>query len=835
MRITAPHLFGSFLQSSLLKRIIGDQYQKQKTKRISILRENFFTSWYDIQWWSKKLRNDQEQFEAQKDKSLWFSKFFNAYRKFTTFGRFYQTFKSMYDYAKNSQGIKALFGRKYNLYNESDYRDFQTNLSRALGDSLGVIQAGLMTWFKPTLLELRATILIRMQKLWDAFSWWLFRQVFWGNNWVDIIFSIIGYGLTALGFIFSGGTSSAIALGQWGYRAAKVGVVLKRIFGVFSTAVDVGKYTKSIGALAKTTNLGRKSRSLVAWGKRAQRASPFAKAIKRVNKAKERLNQSKWVKRALSSPVKFHILHSKLTDYDMVKSYFYRRGKLMYMGMQGELTRMQYSIDALGDIFGGAKRLAQRGIEGYIAKRYHDNVVNKKYGLQMEISKKEYQKYPFFTTLEKLTTYFEKLVGAMMGENDFDKVFSDKMYLGEKKVFSKIGTFDIKTDDMISWHDGGKKLVIQILGSDKLQVVTDGNGAVLKVIIGSKIIDWTKEANGYTSSGLISGFEWKHTNAYRHNDMESTERKMKQTKTKLDKAYTSLQTEMLFDEVKGGKSKWEKAALRQELNKLLNTTTDESIKSAAKKYLALLDEYQGYAKQYRKKQSTLQYFRRMKVSLGAKITLNGIDLGFRKRHEIKYDGEVVLNVITNKSTIDINPEEEYILGDDFEGTYEKITNHSKRQILEERKITEKLQQMLKIINDKLTIEGQYVDEIMEILTTMQYYDVQGTQTITMHGVMFTQTRRVKDDIKIGYKDIMQIKQRLSKLKKEGKDEELQRIKNALIKRLKKKEGSNVYYSQRRVITSTGRGRVVSTDVEQNKLFVRQIHDIITKNSTSTTK
>jgi hypothetical protein len=41
---------------------------------------------------------------------------------------------------------------------------------------------------------------------------------------------------------------------------------------------------------------------------------------------------------------------------------------------------------------------------------------------------------------------------------------------------------------------------------------------------------------------------------------------------------------------------------------------------------------------------------------------------------------------------------------------------------------------------------------------------------------------------------MQIKQRLYDLRKEGKYKELEQIKNALIKRLKKKKDSNVYYS-----------------------------------------
>jgi hypothetical protein len=58
----------------------------------------------------------------------------------------------------------------------------------------------------------------------------------------------------------------------------------------------------------------------------------------------------------------------------------------MYRGLEGELTKLQYAAEAVGDILGGVKSLVKAGDEKYFEKRYGDNRINKKFGLKMEMS-----------------------------------------------------------------------------------------------------------------------------------------------------------------------------------------------------------------------------------------------------------------------------------------------------------------------------------------------------------------------------------------------------------------------------------------------------------------
>lgn len=519
MRITTPHLFGDLLRSNFLREVIYNQYEDEKKKRMKILRDNFFTSWYDLQWWSKKLNQDQQQFDAEKDKSSWFEKLFKAYRIFTNFGRVYQTFKSMYKAAKNSQGFRSLFGRSYNLYNEQDYRAFQTNLNKALIDSVDVVQAGLLTWFKPTVLSIRGLYLTQLQKLYDKFAWWLFKEIFWGNNWVDVIFSIAGYAITIAGFIWTGGASSAIAAGQLSYRIGKVSLLMKRVFGAFSKTKTAVRFANKGKNVHKMTTIGRWGRRAEAWGKRSIHSSGATKAMNRLDKARQRLNDSKWIKRAVSSPLKFYIMWGKFTDYQAVRGYFHRRTRLMYQGMRGQLTKWEYATDAVDDIIDGMKLLSNAGKQRYLSQKYHDNRVNKKFGLQMKMSDKEVKKYPFFTTLEKLQIFFNKLQKSGLGKIKFGNIFGlNSQWKRGGSMALIMSNLTGKKGDIISWHRGGKQLLLQFSDKQKISIVLDEDGKVDIVQVGEKAMYWQKAISntqrqlaGRKNNVKVSGFQWRYS------------------------------------------------------------------------------------------------------------------------------------------------------------------------------------------------------------------------------------------------------------------------------------------------------------------------------------
>lgn len=763
IRITAPHLFGSFLRSNFLREVIYNQYECEKKKRMKILRDNFFTSWYDLQWWSKKLNQDQQQFDAEKDKSSWFGKLFKAYRIFTNFGRVYQTFKSMYKAAKNSQGFRSLFGRSYNLYNEQDYRAFQTNLNKALTDSVGVVQAGLLTWFKPTILSIRGLYLTQLQKLYDKLAWWLFKEIFWGNNWVDIIFSIAGYAISIAGFIWSFGGSSAIAAGQWAYRIGKVSLLMKRVFGIFSKTKTAVRFAKKGKNVHKMTTIGRWGRRAEAWGKRAMRSSGAAKAMKRLDKAREKLNDYKWIKRAVSGPLKFYIMWGKFTDYQAVRGYINRRTRLMYQGMRGQITKWEYATDAVGDIIGGMKLLSNAGRQRYLSQKYHDNRVNKKFGLQMKMSNKEVKKYPFFTTLEKLQIFFNKLQKNGLGKINFGNIFGlNSQWKRGGSMALIMSNLTGKKGDIISWHRGGKQLLFQFSDKQKISIVLDKDGKVDIVQVGEKAMYWQKAISntqkqlaGRKSNAKISGFQWK---------------------------YSPVNT---------------------------------------------------------------QYKRKMKISNGASIKFTGLSFG-KEQKQINND-KALLVLLNDK--LDLYIDENYILGQNFQDNFRSFAKYGQKQLSAEQKLKKQCQLLLQIVIDKTSNdEGkdfdaqtsrEVVDEIINILETMQYYDV--VQFYGRDGKPLEmekyKTRRTKTEQKIGKEDIKRFRKELEDIARRGDYQALRRVRDKIKGRVEFDEKRNVAYTQhitRNVIqwgASSG-WHQTSTGQYQEKLFTAQIDDIIGESMTS---
>jgi hypothetical protein len=186
-------------------------------------------------------------------------------------------------------------------------------LNKTLIDSVGVVQAGLLTWFKPTVLAIRGLYLKQLQTLYDKFAWWLFKEIFWGNNWIDIVFSIAGYALTIAGFIWSGGASSGIAAANIAYRIANVSLRLKRVFGIFT---KTGRAIRAAGAtkrVYKYSAIGRWGRRAEAYATNALHSSGYYKHVRRLEKAKK-IMKSKRMKIAMF-PLKLYITWGKFTDY----------------------------------------------------------------------------------------------------------------------------------------------------------------------------------------------------------------------------------------------------------------------------------------------------------------------------------------------------------------------------------------------------------------------------------------------------------------------------------------------------------------------------------------
>jgi hypothetical protein len=89
-----------------------------------------------------------------------------------------------------------------------------------------VAQAGIITWFKPTILDLRYQFLRYLQKLYDDFVYYILKELLWGHKWYDQLLSLVGYVASIASF-------GAAAAGIQGGRAALLIAKLGRIFGRF--------------------------------------------------------------------------------------------------------------------------------------------------------------------------------------------------------------------------------------------------------------------------------------------------------------------------------------------------------------------------------------------------------------------------------------------------------------------------------------------------------------------------------------------------------------------------------------------------------------------------
>ena len=796
------YLFGPFLQSEVVKNTFLGQYQSHKEKRLKLLRENFFTRWWDLQWWKKKLVKDQEGFQTQKDKDSWFSKLWNAYKIFTKFGRIYKTIKSMVQAAKNSEGFKALFGRSYNLYNQKDYRDFETNLGNALTDSVDVVKAGVMTWLKPTIYELRYTFLRELQRLYDDFAWWVLVQLIWGHNWFDNLLSLGGY--VASIWIGPSGIAANAAI-----RGGKLLTSFAKI------CAKIARIGVKAGLKAGARSAGRSSvrvagTSMRVWGRKVLRgiekgSSSGAAAIQFSNTL-SKLKKHKILKTVANSTINFYITWYALTDYQRIYHGITSRTKMMYRGLEGELTKLQYGGQMIGDVFGYIKSAKEKSTEQFLQRMYGENRVNTRYGLKMKMSKEKYKSVTFFVAIDKITNNLNKIEEEIKSKINFNDIFKWNRW-------GRIGTDILNLEDdsipSIGFHRRGKQLLLQRLngnnGHYKMSIVIDQSGKVKVVQIDDLVIDWQKQIT--TDKGLrnkikVSGFEWIYN-----------------PKSGFRGVINSEQWK-----------KWEKKRKSQDVRQ--------------------------------------QYLRKSKISLGAKITLNGVNFIDKNKKPInktisikgtegQYKDKQVVSVTIkginqNESSISIIPNELLILGKDIDDSLKIIRQFGDKQKKAQTQFKKQCQLMLQIIKDKISNdEGknydkeraeELIDEIMTTLENMQYYDV--IQYYDTDGQAISETElgkssRTKTSQKIGAEDIKNIRKDLKDMANRGDVSGLERVRDKINGKVKRDE-RNVAYTQhttkivlQQVTTyQDGDLSVKWKEVEdgeyqyQEKLFAGQIDNII---------
>ena len=799
-----PYLFGPFLQSEVLKETFFGQYQSHKKKRLKQLRENFFTRWWDLQWWKKKLVKEQDEFQTQKDKDSWFGKLWNAYKIFTKFGRIYKTIKSMVQAAKNSEGFKALFGRSYNLYNQKDYRDFETNLGNALTDSVDVVKAGVMTWLKPTIYELRYTFLKELQKLYDDFAWWVLVQLIWGHNWFDNILSIAGY--VASIWI---GPSGIIA-----NAAVRGGKILTSFAKICAKIAKIGvKAGLKAGARSASRSSVRVAgTSMRVWGRNVlrgiQKSSSGAAAIQFSNTL-SKLKKHKILKAVANSTINFYITAYALTDYQRIYHGISSRTKLMYRGLEGELTKLQYGGQMIGDVFGYIKSAKEKSTEQFLQRMYGENRVNVRYGLKMKMSKEKYKSVTFFVAIDKITSNLNKIEEEIKSKIKFDDIFKWNRW-------GRIGTdiLNLEDDSMpsIGFHRRGKQLLLQHLngnnGHYKMSIVIDQSGKVKVVQIDDLVIDWQKYIT--TNKGLknkikVSAFEWIYNPKSGFRGVINSEQ---------------------------GKQ-WEKKRKLQNVRQ--------------------------------------QYLRKSKISLGAKITLNGVNFIDKNKKPIsktisikgtegQYKDKQVVSVTIkginqNDSSISIIPNELLVLGKNIDDSLKTIRQFGDKQLKAQTQFKKQCQLLLQIIKDKITNdEGKnydveeaekLIDEIMTTLENMQYYDVvqyYGTDGKPLETEQY-KPQRTKTQQKIGKEDIRRLRKDLKDMANRGDVSGLRRVRDKIHGKVKweneeKKEGAYTQHITKKVLkdvyTYESGDLSVKHELEsegqyQEKLFVGQIDEIIDEN------
>lgn len=431
LKLSSPYIFGGFFDANWFKSIFENEYQGEKKKKMKSIRDAFYYSWYDLEWWFSQLEDDEEQFEAKKDKKNWFTKIRKAYRTISRLSRWYKAIKVFKQSCQNSPAVKALFGQSYNFMNEGDYKRFEANLNWVVQTSDSLFINSIMVFTQPTMKRVSYLYCKTLQQLYDRFCWWLIKTLLIGDKWYEVVFTIVG---VVFSIFTAGAAGAAMVAGRWLQLATK----LKRIFGVFynlgsklikngsrlmrgvgKTAMFAGKYgSKFMGSVA------RGGSKLASWGSKTLKSSRNGGVYR--SSTKWMRAHKKGIKRInmVASPaVAIALFYLDDEHYNRVRRQIHKRTAIMYKGVEEHLVNLRNSQEMIGDISLFLKDLGNKSLQRYDSKNSsHEHNesqfrTNRQYGTKLKVHQDQVARHPLVKGLRKWANIFnfytEKVVVAL--------------------------------------------------------------------------------------------------------------------------------------------------------------------------------------------------------------------------------------------------------------------------------------------------------------------------------------------------------------------------------------------------------------------------------------
>ena len=428
-RAVVPIVFDRLFKGPILQDVVHGNYKIAKDKKIKLIRDSFITSWYDLDYWFKKLHKEDEQLDAE-DKGGFIGKFIKGVKIFARFSRIFQALKQI----RHNDGSRRLFGQSYDLTNALDYNRFQTNLNWTLQGVQQMFCPVVVKWLQPTIYQVRVAYDVGMQKMWDRFCWWLLKKVTIGTSWSDIILNAISWGITAASLIasgISGGTSMLLSMGVWGARIMKIlnsitkpmRAMLKArgMYKAIRTVSVVGRRVMHKMGITRGLNSARTmlQNQKVLWASRASRLKRFNGKFKAV--------RNKWyVKRVAQPIIDWGVFAAMWYGWDEelinhMETTIHKRCRLMWRQVQAKyLIQAKMMADTVVDLSGIISNSAEKIKEGLMQKPKRlslDNISKRTeqiHGMKaVPVDEKQYNDNPLIDGLLRLRLCFESLFDFM--------------------------------------------------------------------------------------------------------------------------------------------------------------------------------------------------------------------------------------------------------------------------------------------------------------------------------------------------------------------------------------------------------------------------------------